>query len=584
MKRILFLFCILSVFLLLAVSVFAQQFSNTGKKLIETGWDIREPAFLKNESATMEQYPFDGLMFRLESYNHAFDTNAWPEDKLRPMESDVKSIKWRKFKSNFMLLYAANQSGMNWFDDAQWNTILANVGKYARIARTGKCAGIVFDPEAYGKDPWIFPGDYPNKPFSEVAAQVRLRGKQWIQALQYKWPNLHLLLYYFDPSQTENKVYTFGAFCNGLLEGAGPNVKIINGNENSYYYTESQTYINNWRNMRVDALTKIDPRLKFKYLRNVQAGMALYIDQSQALRAPPGEYVSFYMAPDDRLKYFEHSVYWAMKTTDEYVWCYSERLNWWDAAFPKGVDEAIRSARKKLETGTGLGFALEPRIQNASRNRQAALAMQMQKLVETVYRVPQSSSPPNIDGKLDDSLWQNVKPLAAFVPSTPVAINGGSISAQTTAKVTYDDSNLYLALICHEPDMNQITIAGDVKDSDIWRGDVLEIFMSTEPGTPYKNRHFIINPNNSQWDGEAPPTGNDVNWNADWKSAVVKNAEFWTIEVAIPWEALGGKPAGGSKRYANICRQRSGREFSSWASVIDGFLDAATFGQWEFKD
>jgi hypothetical protein len=584
MKKLLVVSTIALIYLLLTLSAYSQQFSNTGKKLIETGWDIREPAFLKANSAKMEQYPFDGLIFRLENYNQAFDTNPWPEDKLKPMEADVKAIKWRKFKSNFMLLYAANDSGMNWFDDAQWKTILGNARKYSRIARSGKCAGIIVDPEAYGKDPWIFPGDYPNKTFDEVTAQVRLRGKQWMQALQQNWPNMHLLLYYFDPSQSENKGYTFGAFCNGLLEGAGPNVKIINGNEGSYYHTDSQSYVNDWQNMRVKALTKIDPKLKSKYDKIVQAGMALYMDQSLALRPPMGQYISYYMTPEDRLKYFEHSVYWAMKTADEYVWCYSERLNWWDAAFPKGADDAIRTARKKLETGEGLGFTLDQRVQYASRNRAEALAMQMQKLSETISRIPQDVSAPNIDGKLDDTIWQKTKPLAAFVPSAPTVISGGTISAQTTARVTFDDTNIYLAIKCWEPNMDQLAIVGETKDSNVWAGDILEMFVSTESGTPYNYRHFMVNPNNVQWDGAAPPASNDVNWNADWKSAVIKNSDSWTIEVAIPWSAVGGKPASDTARYANICRQRSGREFSSWSSVFEGFLDPATFGQWVFKN
>ena len=47
---------------------------------------------------------------------------------------------------------------------------------------------------------------------------------------------------------------------------------------------------------------------------------------------------------------------YALTTSDEYVWCYSERMNWWQNEIPDGVEGAIRSARKKVADGQPLGF------------------------------------------------------------------------------------------------------------------------------------------------------------------------------------------------------------------------------------
>lgn len=45
-------------------------------------------------------------------------------------------------------------------------------------------------------------------------------------------------------------------------------------------------------------------------------------------------------------KWFKHNAYWALATTDKYVWCYSERTNWWTGkGIPLGCEKAIRSAR-----------------------------------------------------------------------------------------------------------------------------------------------------------------------------------------------------------------------------------------------
>jgi len=52
------------------------------------------------------------------------------------------------------------------------------------------------------------------------------------------------------------------------------------------------------------------------------------VDQNFALRQPNTEkYLSYRMTPEERAQWFEHNTYWALYTTDEYVWCYSERMN-----------------------------------------------------------------------------------------------------------------------------------------------------------------------------------------------------------------------------------------------------------------
>jgi hypothetical protein len=148
--------------------------------------------------------------------------------------------------------------------------------------------------------------------------------------------------------------------------------------------------------------------------------------------------------------------------------------------------------------------------------------------------------------------------------------------------VTYDDRALYVAFRCEESLLERLRIVGAQKDDDIWRGDVVEVFLSLgEDPRPY--RHFIVNPRNIQWDGQSGPEGDDRHWNADWRSAVHLGENEWTVEMAIPWKALGGRPAPGSQRRANLCRQRTPvRELSTWSVVVRGFLEAERFGVWRF--
>ena len=79
--------------------------------------------------------------------------------------------------------------------------------------------------------------------------------------------------------------------------------------------------------------------------------------------------MSYHMTPEEQAKWFEHNTYWALYTTDEYVWCYSERMNWWKDQTPPGLEEAIVSARQKIAEGKPLGFDIEPLIAETGKRK-----------------------------------------------------------------------------------------------------------------------------------------------------------------------------------------------------------------------
>jgi hypothetical protein len=143
------------------------------------------------------------------------------------------------------------------------------------------------------------------------------------------------------------------------LEAASPEARFIDGNEGSYYYTSSEQYFRAYQAIHQRDAGLLPPDLRAKYQREVEAGQALYVDHDFALRQPnTGKYLSYKMTPVDRAKWFEYNTYWALYSTDEYVWLYSERMNWWKDQTPPGLEEAVLSARRKIEDGQPLGFEI----------------------------------------------------------------------------------------------------------------------------------------------------------------------------------------------------------------------------------
>jgi hypothetical protein len=157
------------------------------KKYIDlSGYAHPDVAFIRDSLAAMEaNKPFDGIVFRLDPAN-GFDSNSTPVllDTRRWNSSSIDfnvlgSLPWKKFTHNFLPLDTTDGSYTpNWLSDTRWNQIAANMKLFAKIAKTSKSKGIVFDAEPYGYNPWGYStGEYPTKTFAQVYEQVRKRGR-----------------------------------------------------------------------------------------------------------------------------------------------------------------------------------------------------------------------------------------------------------------------------------------------------------------------------------------------------------------------------------------------------------------------
>jgi len=566
------------------------------KKLIEYGWDVPFPDYIRANIRAMEKRPFDGLIFKLRGGGKVLTPVAWDEAKFAKDYEDLKHIEWKSFTDNFVIMWAA--SDQDWFNDKHWRAITHNVALVARAARIGRCVGVCFDQEPYGTNPWAYTRSVHRgtKSFAEYEAKTRQRGAEFLHAVESEFPGAAVLtlfqLSYFapllvpmQPAQraarlSEMQYSLLPAFLNGMLEAASPSVKIIDGNEAAYYYTSRDQHLEVYHRIKQRGQLLIDPPLWTRYSRQVQAGQALYIDQYFGLRTR--QVLGHHMTADERPKWFEHNVYWSLNTTDEYVWCYSERMNWWkDTGVPPGCEPAIRSAREKLRTGGRLGFDLKPIVEAARKRGRAEIAKRLKVRSAPVRHLPVDTVRPTVDGLLNDAAWQVTKPLSDFVA---LATRPQQLKAGATARVTYDTRALYVAVSCREPARDKMHVVGRKHDDPVWQGDTVEMLIAA-PGRTIPFYHFMLNPRGVQWDGLHTDANADLSYNPEWQHAVGDDKEGWTVEMAIPWSALHmAAPERGTTLRANICRQRGkGRELSAWSPMATGFLEHDLFGTWVFE-
>ena len=566
------------------------------KKLIEYGWDVPFADDVAAHIRTMEKRPFDGVIFKLRGGGKVLTPTPWKEADFARDFASLKRIEWKRFTDNFIIAWAA--SDQDWFNDHHWDAITQNARLLARGAKLGRCVGICFDAEPYGTNPWSYVASAhrSERTFGEVESMVRHRGDMFMRALESEFPGLTILTFFetsyftrlmqpMDPAKRAEKLSRkhyalLPAFLNGMLQAATADVRIIDGNERAYYYTDSRSYLDIYQRVTQGGLLMVDPALWDQYRAHLRVGQALYVDQVFGLRKQ--RVLGHYLTGEERPKWFEHNVYWALKTADRYVWCYSERMNWWTGkGVPPGCEEAIRSARQKIADGRDLGFDLAPIIAAGKQRQEDEVNQRITMRTAEIPHLAQGTARPVVDGRLDDAAWRNIPPLAPFVA---LASRNETLKGRTEAWVAYDDAALYLAFRCHEPNLDRIQSRGQKRDDPVWEGDDVEILLST-PKRLLPFYHFMVAPNNVAWDGVHQDTTVDTAYNPSWEHAVLTGKDVWQVEVRIPWGALSMQaPKPGTRMRANLCRQRMPvSELSSWSPMAKGFLEVKLFGTWIFR-
>src|SRR3954462_7513222 len=73
------------------------------------------------------------------------------------------------------------------------------------------------------------------------------------------------------------------------------------------------------------------------------------------------------------------------------------------------------------------------------------------------YEVHRTATPPRIDGRVDDAAWQSAKAVTFIFPWP----NQTGAKQKTTARLTWDDDNLYVAYECEDSDVTAVRTQRD---------------------------------------------------------------------------------------------------------------------------
>ncbi len=176
------------------------------------------------------------------------------------------------------------------------------------------------------------------------------------------------------------------------------------------------------------------------------------------------------------------------------------------------------------------------------------------------------SSPPAIDGKLDEDCWTKADKVSSYLLHT----SGGKPEQLTESFVLYDKKCIYIASVCYESKIAMMKAFETKRDGRVWCDNSVEYFIDTN--RDYRSYYqFIVNSISTVYDKKCKAKGDcTADWDCQWQAKSWVGGNLWTCEIAIPFSSLNlSSPQKGDVWGINFCRNSYTnpwkKEHSAWS-------------------
>jgi hypothetical protein len=151
--------------------------------------------------------------------------------------------------------------------------------------------------------------------------------------------------------------------------------------------------------------------------------------------------------------------------------------------------------------------------------------------------VQRAEQAPNIDGQLNDGIWQNAEIAQDFVMFKPGSGNPEPENQKTIVKISYDNEAVYVGAYLYDNHPETIPMQFTTRDNFGQTDFLLVSFNPNNDGI--NDTEFVVMSTGTQADAKVSSTnGEDFGWSAVWESAIQMHADGWSVEMKIPFSAL----------------------------------------------
>jgi uncharacterized protein DUF5916/cellulose/xylan binding protein with CBM9 domain len=172
----------------------------------------------------------------------------------------------------------------------------------------------------------------------------------------------------------------------------------------------------------------------------------------------------------------------------------------------------------------------------------------------------------NLDGRLDEPVWHQAAPATDFFQKLPN--NGAPSSERTEVRFAYDDDNLYVGVMCFEPEMDRLMVRDLREDFDFGRTDMVQLLIDSLHDRR-SGFTFVVNAAGARRDTQVSNNGTtNQDWDGVWDAKVSRTADAWFVEYVIPFKTLRFSETPNQEWGLNITRRIMHRnEEANWSPV-----------------
>jgi len=167
-----------------------------------------------------------------------------------------------------------------------------------------------------------------------------------------------------------------------------------------------------------------------------------------------------------------------------------------------------------------------------------------------------TGTPPVIDGRVNDAIWETVPPYTDFTQQDPA--EGAPATERTEVRLVVGRGNVYIGIICFDGDPGKIIVSQARRDASL--NDTDSVIVVFDTFNDNQNAFvFGTNPLGIEYDGQVAREGQtsgltfqggaggtqrggisafNPNWDGDWTVKAQITERGWEAELAIPLKTL----------------------------------------------
>ena len=154
------------------------------------------------------------------------------------------------------------------------------------------------------------------------------------------------------------------------------------------------------------------------------------------------------------------------------------------------------------------------------------------------YKISKFSSPPIIDGLLEDAAWEGLPIISDFIQDEP--FNMAVPTGKNEVKIAYDEQSIYVGARLFDVFPDEVT--KHMARRDGWRKVMMSDWFSISIDSYHDHQtgyEFIVNAAGVQFDSFLfDDTDEEINWDGAWESMVSIDDKGWMVEMRIPFSSL----------------------------------------------